>query len=1297
MIVRPTPATEDCRIKALPRIFLRLATGAAAFLLVAFALLVLWLRYWALPNVDQYRGDIVSSIEKASGMAVSAKKVRGGWDGLCPFVSLEGFSMADRRGKVGLAFERAEVTLSWWSLLAGQVRFRDVEFYRPDLALRRGADGLIYLADKPLNKSGPDDGAFTEWLLAQPRLGIHDATLAWRDEKSGAPELQLTNVQISVQKHLGHHRAALTAVPPRALSGRIDLRADVVLTRADKRWLAAGDVYVEGRNADIGRLRAHLPVPETLRSGVGSLRVWAQFSHEGLKEVVADLNLRDARAQLADDVLPLELATISGRATYAVESDEFSFATEGLRFRLAKGIEARPGNFSLSRKASAGQDARVDVRADGIDLKIAAALLDYFPVPREVKGTVLRFAPRGKIADAAFTWTGSGAEPMKAYTLKGRFEDLAVNAVDSFPGVSGLTGRIDGTEAGGTLQIDSRNATLEIERLFRAPLAFDTLGARASWKHVGRALEVTIAQAHFANADAEGDVAGTWRSLPDAKEKGPGFADLKGVFSRAVASRVANYLPNRVAMTRDWLERAVLAGESTRMNFEVKGDLWQFPFGGDSPGHFRVEGDIRDGSLKYHPDWPSIDAIQGTFIFENRRMEIRADRAAIFASRVGSVGAVIEDLAAKPPVLSLHGDIDTTGADSVRFLRESPLVNGPGAFTRAVAIEGPGRLKLQMVYPLWGTDPVRVTGDYFFSGATASVSKILAMREVRGRLSFTERGVRAPEITGTFFGKPATLSMSTLADGQVLTQIDGKIDASAMGAYVPEAIVARLSGTTDWKARVVSGRQGTELTVTSDLKGLGSILPDPLAKASADARAFTLTMARLGTDNEVTTTALAGGIHGRFSRTVAPGAEHWNALLKFGSPAASEPVREGLWLYGDLPALDVDAWQAIFATPRDAARAPGEAGMELRGIDLKLGSARYWGRDFRDMYAQLQRSGSQWSGRLESPLVAGDIQWNWEGKGRMLAKLDRLTITEPAPGAAVEQQQGTQADLPALDVTAERFEFRGRWLGKLDVKAEPAGDEWRIDKLDIVNGHAKFSSTGAWRRTGAGSITTLTLKLESENLNALMGQFGYGDYLKRGNGKLEGTLVWPGYPYDFAVVNVAGSFKVDAWRGQFAKIEPGAGKLLGLLSLQSLPQRAMFDFRDVFSAGFAFDRIHGEVKVARGILLTDGFEISGPSAFVSLAGEVSLPQETQSLTMHIVPEVGESMALAATLIGTPVLGLSTLLVSKLLKNPLGKVVAYEYQVTGSWDNPQLTRLSAPPPKTAAAPAPEPAAPAAANP
>ena len=118
-----------------------------------------------------------------------------------------------------------------------------------------------------------------------------------------------------------------------------------------------------------------------------------------------------------------------------------------------------------------------------------------------------------------------------------------------------------------------------------------------------------------------------------------------------------------------------------------------------------------------------------------------------------------------------------------------------------------------------------------------------------------------------------------------------------------------------------------------------------------------------------------------------------------------------------------------------------------------------------------------------------------------------------------------------------------------------------IDRLDISTEHSKFRSSGGWRRTGAGSITSLAVKLESENLNALMSQFGYGDYLKRGIGSLEGTIVWPGFPYEFATSILSGGFKVESKRGQFAS-STRRGKAARLLSLQSLPRRAMFRFRE---------------------------------------------------------------------------------------------------------------------------------------
>ena len=169
----PSRRPEDRSINAFPRIVLRLATGAAAILLLAFAALVLWLRYDALPHADRYRDTIVSSIERASGMAVKARALHGGWDGLRPSLTLEGFELADHRGHPVFALDRAEVTLSWWALFRLRVRFHDVEFFRPNLELRRGKDGLIYLADKPLNRpGGDDDGAFTQWPVSYTHLTL---------------------------------------------------------------------------------------------------------------------------------------------------------------------------------------------------------------------------------------------------------------------------------------------------------------------------------------------------------------------------------------------------------------------------------------------------------------------------------------------------------------------------------------------------------------------------------------------------------------------------------------------------------------------------------------------------------------------------------------------------------------------------------------------------------------------------------------------------------------------------------------------------------------------------------------------------------------------------------------------------------------------------------------------------------------------------------------------------------------------------------------------------------------------
>ena len=226
------------------------------------------------------------------------------------------------------------------------------------------------------------------------------------------------------------------------------------------------------------------------------------------------------------------------------------------------------------------------------------------------------------------------------------------------------------------------------------------------------------------------------------------------------------------------------------------------------------------------------------------------------------------------------------------------------------------------------------------------------------------------------------------------------------------------------------------------------------------------------------------------------------------------------------------------------------------------------------MAARLQREGGEWRGTLASPDIAGDVVFDPAAVVASSPDSNASARAADVGRGGPEPAPAVRGDLPALDIVAKRFEFRGRWLGRLEFLPGRRAN-WRIDRLDIANDHAHLASSGALRRTATGPLTQLDLKFDTSNLSALLGQFGYGDYVSRGEAKLEGNLVWPGFPYEFAPGALSGRFRLEASKGQFAKIEPGAGKLLGLISLQSIPRRVTFDFRDIFSEGFAFDRIRG--------------------------------------------------------------------------------------------------------------------------
>ena len=203
----------------------------------------------------------------------------------------------------------------------------------------------------------------------------------------------------------------------------------------------------------------------------------------------------------------------------------------------------------------------------------------------------------------------------------------------------------------------------------------------------------------------------------------------------------------------------------------------------------------------------------------------------------------------------------------------------------------------------------------------------------------------------------------------------------------------------------------------------------------------------------------------------------------------------------------------------------------------------------------------------------------------------------------------------------------------------------------------------------------MNFKLDVADSGQLLGRFGMKDVIRRGKGHMEGQVAWLGSPLSLDYPSMNGAFNVNFEGGQFLKADPGLAKLLGVLSLQSLPRRLALDFRDVFSDGFAFDFVRGDVTIQQGIAATNNLQMKGVNAAVLMEGKADLARETQDLKVVVVPEINAGTASLVATVINPAIGLGTFLAQMFLREPLIKAATQEFHIDGSWADPRITKVA----------------------
>ncbi|MFZ6659052.1 YhdP family protein [Undibacterium sp. TJN19] len=908
-------------------------------------------------------------------------------------------------------------------------------------------------------------------------------------------------------------------------------------------------------------------------------------------------------------------------------------------------------------------------------------------------------------------------------------------AVPAIPGFENLSGSIDASDKGGSFALDSKDLSLRLSSYFVDPLMpFSHLLMQAQWQFVAQdklvfQINKMEAQQDGMHASLSGKHVMSMRHGADAQ---PGEVDITASISGFDLKQLDRYIPAAAEEhLRHWLLNSILEGKADDVSLRLKGDLAHFPFAVNDgkrahKGEFLVKGNLTGAKLDFtagalneegRPLWPVIDDIKGNFIFDRARMEINGDTAKTQGVDLKRVKAIIPDLLHHNAVLGIDGMVSGSLQNMLGYVAASPVSGWLGHFLKETRTSAPASLSLKLQLPLQHLIESKVQGVLQFANNDVVLQPgIPLVSGVNGKLEFNETGVNLGMLKGSLLGGGVQISGGSQKDNSVKVKLEGNVSADglrkAMPAGMVERLADRITGGTRYVASINVKKRQPEIIIDSNLFGLALNFPAPLKKNSSEMMPLRFEMLpQLSSDPQIWRdeihVALGSSINARYFRQ-KNGNSAWQVLRGgIGVNAQAPEPDSGLAANIELKSLNIDEWRRLSSGPVGAGNpaspslvGAAPADKDVADIDLKAyleptsmaartPELHIMGKQLENVVVGVSHQKNVWQANIHSNQAAGYLTWNegtaGQGLGSVTARLSNLIIPQSAAADVSELLEGksTTTQIPALDIVAENFELFNKKLGYLELQATnqvgtqagTGGREWQISKIMLKNADAEFSGNGKWASQQGNGRTQLNYVLDVVNAGKLLERLGFADVLRGGRGKLEGEVHWNGLPFAMDMPSMNGQIKLVLSSGQFLKVDPGAAKLLGVLSMQSLPRRLTLDFRDVFSEGFAFDSIAGIAQIQEGVAKTDNLKMLGVNATVLLQGSADIVRESQNLHVTVIPVV--NIGTASVVYGlavNPVIGLGTFLAQLFLREPLTKAFTFEYEVSGSWKEPTVTKL-----------------------
>jgi uncharacterized protein (TIGR02099 family) len=1317
---------------------LRRLAGLAAALIIIAGALSLALRI-ALPQADGLRQLAADGLGDYLGAELHVGQLGLRLRGLEPELTLDDAVLRDpHSGDRLLALRRLRVDLNLRaSLLAAAPRIDGVTLVGARIEVLRGSDGRI--AVRGLDRVDAGDGGAARFFLREGRFSLAESLVYYTDAYAGVPTLGFRVHRLDLVNRGRAHRLRVTAAPPGDPAGALTLLAELEGPAAKpETWSGRLYADWQGSDL-ARPLRGRMPGHLRLATDGLHLTSWNRLADGRITRSVNRVWLDDLvlrRADAGAGPPPLDLGDLGG--IFRWQSDAGGWRLDAPQVRLfgsLLGAEKvalrlrRDGEHALAAWLSGLPLARL---ADIARFAVPPAALAELPavlrgqLDGRIAGRLSNLQVRIRLPDGAAGADRGALEPL--WFVQGELQDLGVGPqraladtsppAGPIPALDGLDLRFSVSPTAGAVSLDTRDLHLDLRPHLIEPLTLTRLAGLLQWRvQKGGGLDLWSDALAADTKDVESLSRLALALGPP--HRGP-FLDLHTHFRGGDAEAMPRYLPaSRMDdKLEDWLARAIVAGRLESGDLLLRGDLSRFPFDAHD-GRFQLALRLVDGVFDYAPppagpdqaesgmraqadagaeaevDWPWLRDMAATLVFDQRSLSIDVADARLLD--VAVTGQARLPNLWRPEVMS----IDAVGrgplADGLAVLAETPLARQLAGVPRALDAEGTGELELALQVPLRRGLAFDYEGRLEF-GDDAIVTlqpANLALNDIDGELAFDDGGVRADGIDARVGEQPVALDIATLprprdaaGGGVTEVQVRGETAVSQLAEQLSSPWWALGDGRFGWtlvarldNADAVEAPPPLALRFTADLTGVALDLPAPLGKQAGTP--LPLSAETRWVPRQPFEVSLRAGDFGALAELhqgpegIAPE----RIAVDFNELPEALPPESGIAVRADFDRLDLDAWLAW--RRNHAALFPGydvPTMLPLQPVRLSADSLTIGPLSFERLAAVLEpRADGGWRIAIDAAGNSGTMRLPGRDGGRLVVRLDNLDIAPLLAAPRDPSARRGMADprtLPSLSVQIDALRRGPDALGRFRVDAERIATGLRATELSLIGPLVSAEGTGTWTRDATDfTQTEIAVDLRSDDLGELLRNAGYYNALSGAPSEASLALAWPGGPGTFALSRARGAFSVDIGAGRMLEVEPGVGRMLGVLNLAAIERRLSLDFSDVLETGFAFDAIRGKLTIGNGQARISQLDILASTADIRVRGMTDLVDETFDQTLRVTPKIGTGVAIAGAVAGGPLVGAAVLLADKLSGDAVDRLVSYEYRVTGPWSAPRIRRVA----------------------